>query len=66
MLKLHPQRRTVFAGHIIYSADLLDQVIDVSDKWWPNVGQKEAMAITLTTDSPAPGAPVIVRYSTLC
>ena len=59
VFKLHPQRRTVFAGNIVYSADILDQVFSVTDKWWPNVGQKEAIAITLTTDTHGPGAPVV-------
>ena len=48
-------------GNIIYSADVLEQVIDLADKWWSNVGQKEALSIILTTGAPGPGAPKIVR-----
>jgi hypothetical protein len=40
---------------------MLDQVFNVIDKWWPNVGPKEGVAITLTTDVLGPGAPMVVR-----
>ena len=49
-------------GNIIYSGDVLEQVIDLADKWWSNVGQKEAFSIILATGAPGPGAPIIVRF----
>ena len=58
MLKLHPQRRTVFSGHIIYPADALEQIIRLTEAWWPNIGPKETLMIALTT---APDAPTVVR-----
>ena len=48
-------------GNVIYSADALEQVINVTDKWWSNVGEKEALSIILATGAPGPGAPVVVR-----
>ena len=48
-------------GHVIYSADMLEQVVNATDKWWSNVGQKEALSIFLATRAPAPNAPKIVR-----
>ena len=48
-------------GNIIYSADMLEQVINITDRWWSNVGQKEALSIVLATGAPGPGAPTIVR-----
>ena len=49
-------------GNVIYSADALEQVIDVTDKWWSNVGEKEACSIILATGAPGPpGAPTVVR-----
>ena len=47
-------------GNIVYSADELEQVINLTDKWWSNVGQKEALFIFLVTAAPGPGAPTIV------
>ena len=61
VIKLHPQRRTVFMGNVVYSADMLEQVIDLTDKWWSNVGEKEAFSVILGTGAPAPGAPIVVR-----
>ena len=48
-------------GNIIYSADVLEQVINLIDKWWPNIGQKEALTIVFTTGAPRPDAPTVVR-----
>jgi hypothetical protein len=39
---------------------VLDQLINVTDKWWLNVGRKEGLSITLTAGAPGPGAPTIV------
>jgi hypothetical protein len=40
---------------------MLEQVINLTDKWWSNVGQKEAMSIFLTTGTLELGAPTVVR-----
>ena len=48
-------------GKIIYSADMLEQVINLTDKWWPNIGQKVALSIVLTTGAPGPDASTVVR-----
>ena len=48
-------------GNIIYSADVLEQVINLTDKWWSNLGQKEALSIVFTTGAPGPDAPTVVR-----
>ena len=48
-------------GNIVYSADMLEQVINATDKWWSNVGQKEALSIILAAGAPAPNAPMVVR-----
>lgn len=41
---------------------MLEQVIDLTDKWWSNVGQKQAVSIILGTGAPGPDAPMVVRY----
>jgi hypothetical protein len=58
VLKLHPQRRTVFSGNIVYPADALEQVINLIDTWWANIGEKQTLMLILSTD---PDAPITVR-----
>ena len=48
-------------GNVIYTADALEQIINLTDKWWSNVGEKEALSIILATGAPGPGAPIVVR-----
>jgi FAD/FMN-containing dehydrogenase len=43
VFKLHPQRRTVFSGMVMYSTSKLDDVFATAEKWWaggldPNSG----------------------------
>ena len=33
----------------MYPADALEQVVNLTDTWWPNVGPKETLMIALTT-----------------
>ena len=48
-------------GNIIYPAEQLEQLINLIDKWWSNIGPKEALSTILTTGAPGPGAPMVVR-----
>ena len=34
VLKLHPQRATVFAGVVIFPPSALDKVLSTVDQWW--------------------------------
>jgi len=43
VLKLYPQRRTVFAGALIFAPHCLEQIFSVTSEWWPKAGEKEAM-----------------------
>ena len=36
VLKLHPQRATVFAGMVIFPPPALDKVFTTVDQWWKN------------------------------
>jgi len=58
VLKLHSQRRTVFAGAVVYPGDALEQIIDLTDKWWSNVGEKETLGIAFTA-GPGPDGSTI-------
>jgi hypothetical protein len=49
--QLHPQRRNVYAGNLIFPASMLDKLVHVTAEWWgdgngPN--EKEAMLLVLT------------------
>jgi hypothetical protein len=49
VLKLHPQRRTVFAGFLIFPPPLLKPLVVWTDKWWANgLSEKEAMCQVYT------------------
>jgi len=43
VLKLHPQRRTVFAGSLIFAPHCLEQIVSATTEWWPKAGEKEAV-----------------------
>ncbi|KAI0332483.1 FAD-binding domain-containing protein [Cubamyces sp. BRFM 1775] len=61
VLQLHPQRRTVFAGPIIFSPDKLEQLLDVVQTWWTKgPSEKEAM-LQVFTRGPD-GQPCIVCF----
>lgn len=41
--RLHPQRRTVFGGPIIFTDDKLEQIAAALDVWWANTGGKSSL-----------------------
>ncbi|CAL1702340.1 unnamed protein product [Somion occarium] len=60
VLKLFPQRRSVFAGQIVFTPDKLEQVGAALDKWWPNAGSSgKASLMSVMTRGPD-GNPCIV------
>jgi len=60
VLKLHPQRRTVYSGAIMFPAEALEQLLKVADTWWSNVGQKETLMIVLTAVPSVRTQPILV------
>jgi FAD/FMN-containing dehydrogenase len=47
--KLYPQRRTIFAGPIIFPPPVLEKLVAVTQKWWANgISEKETMIQTFT------------------
>ncbi|KAJ3013413.1 hypothetical protein NUW54_g1602 [Trametes sanguinea] len=49
VLKLHTQRRTVFAGLAIFSPDTLEALLDVTQQWWDKgPSEKEGMIQAFT------------------
>jgi hypothetical protein len=50
ILRLHPQRRSVFAGVVAFSPDALDPLITVLSQWWANVKDNEALTVVFGKD----------------
>ena len=50
VLRLHPQRRTVFAGNVIFPEAVLDDLVKVLSEWWKNVKDHEGMLQILSRD----------------
>ncbi|CUA70966.1 hypothetical protein RSOLAG22IIIB_09243 [Rhizoctonia solani] len=38
-IRLHPQRRTVWSGTIVYDASVLEELFEALDIWWTETGQ---------------------------
>lgn len=51
VLRLHPQRRTVYSGLLVYHPSSLEKIVEATTKWWLTAGEKEAM-IQMTTLGP--------------
>jgi hypothetical protein len=47
---LHPQRRTVFAGNVIFPAAVLDDMMEVLSDWWKTIKDHEGMLQILGRD----------------
>ncbi|KAF5364309.1 hypothetical protein D9756_000778 [Leucocoprinus leucothites] len=58
VLALHSQRRTVFAGPVIFSGDKLKIIIEAAKDWYSTASAKEGIALMTTCD--AEGKPIIV------
>ncbi|RDX53253.1 FAD-binding domain-containing protein [Lentinus brumalis] len=61
VLKLYPQRRTVYCGTIIYSPDMLGALLDVTEKWWHNGPSEKEGIIQVFTRGPG-HQPCIVLF----
>ncbi|KAJ2912202.1 hypothetical protein MD484_g8212, partial [Candolleomyces efflorescens] len=58
VFQLYPQRKTVFAGMVVYAPDSLQKIVEVTKAWWPKAGENEAMCQVATLDPE--GRPVMV------
>lgn len=51
VFQLHPQRKTVYAGSLIFSQSMLEDVMKLTSQWWDAVpDEKEGMTHMLTRD----------------
>lgn len=55
VFRLYPQRPTVYSGMLIYSPKALEQIVGVTQGWWSNASEDEAILLitTLTSDGNA-------------
>jgi hypothetical protein len=52
VLRLHPQRPTVFSGLVVFSTDRLNEFMEVMTKWWKNCKKNEGMHMILRNVPP--------------
>ena len=52
VLRLHPQRPTVFSGLVVFSTDRLNEFMEVMTKWWKNCKKNESMHMILSNVPP--------------
>jgi FAD/FMN-containing dehydrogenase len=50
VLRLHPQRHTVFAGIITFPAAVLDDLMKVLSEWWETIKDHEGILQTVCRD----------------
>ncbi len=50
VLRLHPQRPTIFAGMVVYPTDVLKDLMTVLTQWWENVKNNEGILKILARD----------------
>ncbi|GJJ09904.1 hypothetical protein Clacol_004128 [Clathrus columnatus] len=64
VFKLHPQRRTVFAGLAVFPPPVLEQVVATVDRWWSEAREDEMIMLAFTRgpDS-SPSILVILFYN---
>jgi len=43
VLKLHPQRRTIYAGQLIFPPPALERLVGLIAEWYPKAGENEAI-----------------------
>ncbi|KAJ3565810.1 hypothetical protein NP233_g7401 [Leucocoprinus birnbaumii] len=58
VMALHPQRKTVFAGTVIFQGNQLENLVKIAQEWYPNASPKEAMFLYITCESD--GTPVVM------
>ncbi|KAJ2917522.1 hypothetical protein MD484_g2892, partial [Candolleomyces efflorescens] len=60
--RLHPQRKTVFAGPIIFTPDKVEKLIEVTKQWWANVKVDEGMIQAATVGPDGRPAVIVIFF----
>jgi hypothetical protein len=63
--RLHPQRKMVFAGPLVFPPPMLPRIVTALEEWHHNISPKEAAVIVTTSigQSVGPEVAVIVFYN---
>ena len=48
VIRLHPQRRSVYAGLLMYPPPLFESVFNVLKDWWTKTNEKDSLLATHT------------------
>jgi FAD/FMN-containing dehydrogenase len=51
VIRLHPQRRSVYAGFLVYPPPRFESVINILKDWWPKINETESF-MTIYTNGP--------------
>ncbi|KAG9218790.1 hypothetical protein CCMSSC00406_0001096 [Pleurotus cornucopiae] len=63
VLKLYPQRRTVFAGPVIFKGDVFEEFMAVTKKWWESgVSDKEAIHEVFSVAPDGSGPCIVANF----
>ncbi|KAH9969342.1 hypothetical protein BJV74DRAFT_983511 [Russula compacta] len=62
VLRLHPQRRTVFAGKVIFPGSVLDDLMRVLSEWWTTVKDHEGMLQIFGRDPAGDDCVILVLF----
>ncbi|KAI5117034.1 hypothetical protein M0805_002250 [Coniferiporia weirii] len=62
VLQLHEQRRTVYAGALMYPGFLVGPVVDLSRAWWERAGENEGLSVIMTRGPPPGCEPCVVCF----
>lgn len=64
VLRLHEQRKTVYAGMLMYPGPLVEELFKVAQQWWEKGPSENEGMLLLTTRGPPPER--MARIFTLC
>ncbi|KAG6889276.1 hypothetical protein C0992_005800 [Termitomyces sp. T32_za158] len=63
VLRLHPQRKTVYAGIAVFPPPMLENLVGVTQKWREGAGEKEAMMQVMTLGPDGKASNFLISYA---
>ena len=65
VLRLHPQRRTIFGGTLAYRPDQVEALINVTSEWWARAGPDEVVLQWATTNDDSRSYQLLIQLALL-
>jgi hypothetical protein len=66
VLKLHPQRATVYAGDLIFSPSALEKIVDVTNNWLHGADDKAGMIqVVISSGGKVSWLLILIHHSSL-